>query len=62
MPDDLPPLVFTRAVIDEALRLYPPVPFMSRTPLTEDRIGNLKIPKGSLVAIAPWVLHRHRRL
>src|SRR5215218_2479606 len=62
VPDDLSRLVFTRAVIDEAVRLYPPVPFMSRAALAEDRIGNLRIPKGSLVAIAPWVLHRHRRL
>jgi cytochrome P450 len=61
-PDDLPRLVFTRAVIDEAIRLYPPVPFMSRAPIEDDWIGNLKVPKGSLVAIAPWVLHRHRRL
>jgi cytochrome P450 len=61
-PDDLPRLVFTRAVIDEAVRLYPPVPFMSRTPIEEDRIGDVKIPKGTLVAIAPWVLHRHKRL
>jgi cytochrome P450 len=61
-PDDLPRLVFTRAVIDEAVRLYPPVPFMSRAAIEDDRIGNLKIPKDSMVAIAPWVLHRHRRL
>ena len=61
-PDDLPRLVFTRAVIDEAARLYPPVPFMSRAAISDDWIGNLRIPKGSMVAIAPWVLHRHRRL
>jgi cytochrome P450 len=35
---------------------------MSRSPITDDHIGDLRIPKGSLVAIAPWVLHRHRRL
>jgi cytochrome P450 len=61
-PDDLSRLIFTRAVVDEAIRLYPPVPFMSRAAIGEDRIGNLRIPKGSLVAIAPWVLHRHHRL
>lgn len=55
-------LVFTRAVIEEAMRLYPPVPFMSRSALADDRIGSLKIPRNSLVTIAPWVLHRHRRL
>lgn len=55
-------LVMTRAVIDEALRLYPPVPFMSRAALADDRIGTLKIPRGSLVAIVPYVLHRHESL
>jgi cytochrome P450 len=55
-------LVYTRAVLEEAMRLYPPVPFMSRAALAEDRIGTLRIPKGSLVTIAPYVLHRHRRL
>lgn len=55
-------LVFTRAVIDEALRLYPPVPFMSRAAIAEDRIGRMRIPARSLVMIAPYVLHRHRRL
>ncbi|TDR88107.1 cytochrome P450 [Enterovirga rhinocerotis] len=58
-PDDLP---FTRAVLEEAMRLYPPVPFMSRSAIAEDRVLGYRIPKGSLVMIAPWVLHRHRTL
>lgn len=61
-PDDVSGLVYTRAVLDEAMRLYPPVPFMSRSALRDDRIGRVKIPKNSLVTIAPWVLHRHLRL
>jgi cytochrome P450 len=61
-PEALPRLVFTKAVVEEAMRLYPPVPYMSRAALDDDRIGTLKIPKGSIVSIAPWVLHRHRRL
>ena len=61
-PAELERLVYTRAVIEEAMRLYPPVPFMSRSALAQDRIGSLKIPKGSLVTIAPFVLHRHKRL
>lgn len=55
-------LVFTRAVIEEALRLYPPVPSLSREAIGEDRIAGRVIPKGSLVIISPWVLHRHRKL
>jgi cytochrome P450 len=61
-PAALEGLVFTRAVLEEAMRLYPPVPFMSRTALRDDRIGSMRIPKGSLVTIAPYVLHRHRTL
>ncbi len=61
-PSSLDRLVYTRAVLDEAMRLYPPVPFMSRTPVADDRIGDLKIPRGSYVAIVPFILHRHRTL
>lgn len=55
-------LPYTRAVMEEAMRLYPPVPFMSRAAIEEDRVAGFRIPKGSLVMIAPWVLHRHKTL
>ena len=55
-------LVFTRAVVEEAMRLYPPVPVLSRSAIGDDRIGDLKIPRRSIVTIPPYVLHRHRRL
>jgi cytochrome P450 len=61
-PHHLERLVYTRAVIDEAIRLYPPAPYMSRTAIGDDRIGDLDIPAGSMVAISPYVLHRHRKL
>lgn len=61
-PHHLERLVYTRAVIDEAIRLYPPAPYMSRAAIADDRVGDLLIPAGSMVAIAPYVLHRHRRL
>ncbi|ACA15622.1 cytochrome P450 [Methylobacterium sp. 4-46] len=53
---------FTRAALEEAIRLFPPVPFMSRQAIADDRLGRIKIPRGSLVTVAPYVLHRHRRL
>ncbi|WP_375457818.1 cytochrome P450 [uncultured Enterovirga sp.] len=59
---DMSALPLTRAVIDEAMRLYPPVPFLSRAAIEDDRVADYRIPKGSLVMIAPYVLHRHRRL
>jgi cytochrome P450 len=55
-------LVYTRAVIDEAIRLYPPAPFMSRAAIKDDQIGDVHIPAGSVVTIAPYVLHRHKTL
>jgi cytochrome P450 len=61
-PHHLEKLVYTRAVIDEAVRLYPPAPYMSRTAIQDDRIGELEIPAGSMVVIAPYVLHRHKKL
>jgi cytochrome P450 len=60
--DDVPRLVYTRAVFEEAIRLYPPVPFLGRQALKAEKIRNRQIPVGSLVAVIPWLLHRHRRL
>lgn len=58
----LPRLVFTRAVLEEAMRLYPPVPFMSRAATAEDRLGPFRVRKGTFVIVAPYVLHRHEAL
>jgi len=55
-------LVYTRAVLDETMRLYPPAPFLSRAAIADDRIGDLEIPAQSVVTISPYVLHRHRTL
>jgi cytochrome P450 len=60
--EDIPKLVYTRAVIDETLRLYPPVHVFSRQALGEDEIMGHKVPAGSMVIIASWVLHRHEQL
>jgi cytochrome P450 len=55
-------LVETRAVIDEALRLYPPIAAISRVALGPDQLGGARVEPGSLIVISPYVLHRHRRL
>ncbi len=60
--EDLSKLVYTRAVIDETLRLYPPVHVFSRQALEEDEIMGQKVPAGSMVIIASWLLHRHELL
>jgi len=60
--DVLPSLVRTRAVVSEALRLYPPAFTIVRQAIGPDRAGAIAIPRGAVMMIAPWVLGRHRRL
>lgn len=60
-PAALPKLIYARAVVSEALRLYPPAFVMVRQCVVADRWQDIEIPKHSLVMIAPWVLHRHRK-
>ena len=55
-------LVETRAVIDEAVRLYPPLAAISRVAIAADEFAGARIKRGTIVVIAPYVLHRHRRL
>jgi cytochrome P450 len=52
----------TRAVVNETLRLYPAAFTMARQAIAGDSAAGLDIPRGALILIAPWVLHRHRRL
>jgi cytochrome P450 len=56
---DLDRLPFNRMVIEEAIRLYPPVWGFSRRALGSDQIGAYALPAGWLVLIVPYVLHRH---
>lgn len=58
--DDFSRLSYTRAIIDETMRLYPPVPLLSREAGAEDIIRNRHIPVGSIMLVAPWLLHRHK--
>jgi cytochrome P450 len=55
-------LVDTRAVIEEAVRLYPPLAAISRAAVAADELSGCRIKPGSMVVIAPYVLHRHRLL
>jgi cytochrome P450 len=58
----LPRLAYARAVVQEALRLYPPAFTIARQAIGTDEAGGVTIPARAVVLIAPWVLHRHRRL
>ena len=56
---DLPNLPYTLAVIEETMRLYPPVPMTIRVAFEWTELGGNPIPKGDLVSIAIRNIHRH---
>jgi cytochrome P450 len=60
--DPVAGLTATRAALEEAMRLYPPVPSITREAVAEDELAGRKVRAGTLVVISPYVLHRHRRL
>jgi cytochrome P450 len=60
--DAVDALTDCRAVIEEAIRLYPPIAAISRVALGSDDLDGVKVRRGTLVVISPWVLHRHKRL
>ena len=55
-------LAVTRAVVSEAMRLFPPGFTLVREAISDDVCGGIPIRRGSTAMIAPWVLHRHRKL
>jgi cytochrome P450 len=56
--DDLANLRYTRMVIEESMRLYPPAHTISRQPIAADEVLGERIPPGAEVLIVPWLLHR----
>lgn len=58
--DDLGALPFTRAVVQETLRLYPPVPIQGRLAARDFFIGGKAVAAGDIVMLNAWILHRHR--
>jgi cytochrome P450 len=57
-----PGLPQTRAVVEEALRLYPPLVAISREALADDELAGRRIGRGAMVVVAPYILHRRRAL
>ena len=54
-------LKYLRQVIDEALRLYPPVWLYSRKAIADDQVAGVKIPAGADIFISPYFLHRNKQ-
>lgn len=57
--EDLPHLPYTRMVIDETLRLYPPAWIFGRQSTVDDELRGYHIPAGAPLVISPYVTHRH---
>lgn len=57
--DDLPTLDYARRIIEEAMRLYPPVWATVRDAVAADEIGGYTIPAGSTVLLCQYLTHRH---
>jgi len=56
--DDVANLRYTRMVIEESMRLYPPAHTTGRQPIKADEVLGHRIPAGAEVLIMPWLLHR----
>lgn len=60
--EDVGRLTYLRRVVDETMRLYPPLPAMFRLTKEDDVVCGRRIPKNTIVLVVPWVVHRHRKL
>jgi cytochrome P450 len=56
---DLPNLSYTLKVVQESMRLYPPLYSFSRSATQDDEIGGYSIPAGATVSMSPYAMHRH---
>jgi cytochrome P450 len=56
---DLPHLKYTLMVIEESMRILPPVWSIERRALADDTIGGYHIPAGSVIYLSQYVTHRH---
>jgi cytochrome P450 len=59
--DDLPQLAYTRMLISESLRLYPPAWTIGRRAQADCQVGDYTVPAGSIVLMSQWVMHRDPR-
>jgi cytochrome P450 len=57
--DDLPRLTYLRQVLEETMRLYPPVYAVARDAVEDDEIGGFLIPRKSSAVVCQYVTHRH---
>jgi len=59
--EDIEKLYYTRAVFEEAMRLYPPVPLLSRQARHASKIQGISVEADAIILVVPWLLHRHEK-
>ena len=59
--EDIEKLPYTRAILDETMRLYPPVPVLARMASKDDNINGMNIPAKSNILVVPWLIQRHQK-
>jgi cytochrome P450 len=59
--EELPKFPYVGQVVDEALRLYPPLWLMTRRSLADDQLGEFFVPAGTEIYISPYFVQRHPR-
>ena len=53
---------YVRNMFRETLRLYPPITFLPRVAARDTVIAGRKVPRGTMLMVAPWSMHRHEKL
>ncbi|MDQ0453808.1 cytochrome P450 [Rhizobium paknamense] len=61
-PEHIDQLTYTKQVFNEAMRLYPPAPIIVRTVEKPFRLGEHLLPKGLVLLIPIYAIHRHQAL
>ena len=59
--DDVPRLEFTEKILTESMRLYPPAWALGRQVIDDYKVGGYTIPKGSIILMSQYVMHRDPR-
>jgi len=59
--DDVPKLQYTEKVLTESMRLFPPAWALGRQAIDDYKVGGYSVPKGSIILMSQYVMHRDPR-
>lgn len=61
MVEDLPQLKYTRMVLGESMRIYPPIYLITRQALEDFEVGPYVVPADTIVLMSPYLIHHDAR-